>query len=237
MTCPGRVRLVVHAPMPTTGLEPTVGAARQLASRCGRPSDRGASVAKRLAIEGRDPLTSTGRSDADDRPLARCLADSALTTDPLTTAMHIVAIIAAGGRGQRLGAGRPKQLLLLGGRTILAAGRRGVRRHAGASTKSWWQRHPTSSSRSAGVPQDAGETAGDRGRRRAAAGFGGDRVRRDQRPRRLRSGARCRAPVRQLRPDRQDHRRRARIGRGDPGGRRRATRSRRWPAPHRRPAT
>lgn len=33
--------------------------------------------------------------------------------------MHIVAIIAAGGRGQRLGAGRPKQLLVLGGRTIL----------------------------------------------------------------------------------------------------------------------
>jgi len=33
--------------------------------------------------------------------------------------MHIVAIIAAGGRGRRLGAGRPKQLLELGGRTIL----------------------------------------------------------------------------------------------------------------------
>jgi 2-C-methyl-D-erythritol 4-phosphate cytidylyltransferase/2-C-methyl-D-erythritol 2,4-cyclodiphosphate synthase len=33
--------------------------------------------------------------------------------------MHVVAIIAAGGRGQRLGASLPKQLLLLGGRTIL----------------------------------------------------------------------------------------------------------------------
>jgi 2-C-methyl-D-erythritol 4-phosphate cytidylyltransferase / 2-C-methyl-D-erythritol 2,4-cyclodiphosphate synthase len=33
--------------------------------------------------------------------------------------MHVAAIIAAGGRGQRLGADRPKQLLLLGGRTIL----------------------------------------------------------------------------------------------------------------------
>ena len=33
--------------------------------------------------------------------------------------MHVAAIIAAGGRGQRLGADRPKQLLLVGGRTIL----------------------------------------------------------------------------------------------------------------------
>jgi 2-C-methyl-D-erythritol 4-phosphate cytidylyltransferase/2-C-methyl-D-erythritol 2,4-cyclodiphosphate synthase len=33
--------------------------------------------------------------------------------------MHVAAIIAAAGRGQRLGAGQPKQLLLLGGRTIL----------------------------------------------------------------------------------------------------------------------
>jgi 2-C-methyl-D-erythritol 4-phosphate cytidylyltransferase/2-C-methyl-D-erythritol 2,4-cyclodiphosphate synthase len=33
--------------------------------------------------------------------------------------MHVAAIIAAGGRGQRLGAGLPKQLLLLGGRAIL----------------------------------------------------------------------------------------------------------------------
>jgi len=33
--------------------------------------------------------------------------------------MKIVAIVAAGGRGERLGAGLPKQLLLLGGRTIL----------------------------------------------------------------------------------------------------------------------
>jgi 2-C-methyl-D-erythritol 4-phosphate cytidylyltransferase/2-C-methyl-D-erythritol 2,4-cyclodiphosphate synthase len=33
--------------------------------------------------------------------------------------MHVTAIIAAGGRGLRLGAGRPKQLLSLGGRPIL----------------------------------------------------------------------------------------------------------------------
>ena len=33
--------------------------------------------------------------------------------------MYVVAIIAAGGQGRRLGAGRPKQLLALGGRTIL----------------------------------------------------------------------------------------------------------------------
>ncbi len=33
--------------------------------------------------------------------------------------MHVTAIIAAGGRGERLGAGRPKQLLDLGGRPIL----------------------------------------------------------------------------------------------------------------------
>jgi 2-C-methyl-D-erythritol 4-phosphate cytidylyltransferase len=34
--------------------------------------------------------------------------------------MHVAAIIAAGGRGSRLGAGRPKQFLQIGGRAILA---------------------------------------------------------------------------------------------------------------------
>ena len=33
--------------------------------------------------------------------------------------MHVTAIIAAGGRGERFGAGRPKQLLTLGGVPIL----------------------------------------------------------------------------------------------------------------------
>jgi 2-C-methyl-D-erythritol 4-phosphate cytidylyltransferase len=33
--------------------------------------------------------------------------------------MHVVAIIVAGGRGERLGADRPKQLIEIGGRTIL----------------------------------------------------------------------------------------------------------------------
>ncbi|MEO7156031.1 MAG: 2-C-methyl-D-erythritol 4-phosphate cytidylyltransferase, partial [Vicinamibacterales bacterium] len=33
--------------------------------------------------------------------------------------MHVAAIIAAGGRGLRLGAGRPKQFLDIGGRSIL----------------------------------------------------------------------------------------------------------------------
>jgi 1-acyl-sn-glycerol-3-phosphate acyltransferase len=33
MTCPGRVRLVVHAPMPTSGLAPTVEEARRLAAQ------------------------------------------------------------------------------------------------------------------------------------------------------------------------------------------------------------
>ena len=33
--------------------------------------------------------------------------------------MHVTAIIAAGGRGQRLGAAHPKQLLEIGGRAIL----------------------------------------------------------------------------------------------------------------------
>jgi 1-acyl-sn-glycerol-3-phosphate acyltransferase len=33
MTCPGRVRLVVHGPIPTTELEPTVDQARQLAEQ------------------------------------------------------------------------------------------------------------------------------------------------------------------------------------------------------------
>jgi 2-C-methyl-D-erythritol 4-phosphate cytidylyltransferase / 2-C-methyl-D-erythritol 2,4-cyclodiphosphate synthase len=33
--------------------------------------------------------------------------------------MHVTAIIAAGGRGQRLGAAEPKQLIVLGGRTLL----------------------------------------------------------------------------------------------------------------------
>src|SRR5947207_13915127 len=33
--------------------------------------------------------------------------------------MYVTAIIAAGGRGERLGAGQPKQLLEVGGQTIL----------------------------------------------------------------------------------------------------------------------
>jgi 2-C-methyl-D-erythritol 4-phosphate cytidylyltransferase len=33
--------------------------------------------------------------------------------------MHVTAIIAAGGRGQRFGGGRPKQLLEIGGRPML----------------------------------------------------------------------------------------------------------------------
>ena len=33
--------------------------------------------------------------------------------------MYVTAIIAAGGRGERFGAGQPKQLLSIGGQTIL----------------------------------------------------------------------------------------------------------------------
>ena len=43
--------------------------------------------------------------------------------------MHIVAILAAGGRGTRLGAGTPKQLLTLGGRTILKWSVEALERH------------------------------------------------------------------------------------------------------------
>ena len=44
--------------------------------------------------------------------------------------MHASAIIAAGGRGARFGAGRPKQLLLLGGRPILQRSIEAFARHA-----------------------------------------------------------------------------------------------------------
>ena len=44
--------------------------------------------------------------------------------------MHASAIIAAGGRGARFGAGRPKQLLLLGGRPILQRSVEAFARHA-----------------------------------------------------------------------------------------------------------
>src|SRR6185503_1295351 len=40
-------------------------------------------------------------------------------SDRLTFRVHVTAIIAAGGRGERFGAGRPKQLLMLGGLPIL----------------------------------------------------------------------------------------------------------------------
>ncbi len=43
--------------------------------------------------------------------------------------MHVVAIIAAGGRGARLGAAVPKQLLTLGGRTILQRSFEAFERH------------------------------------------------------------------------------------------------------------
>ena len=33
--------------------------------------------------------------------------------------VHVTAIVAAGGRGERLGAAQPKQMLVIGGRSIL----------------------------------------------------------------------------------------------------------------------
>jgi 2-C-methyl-D-erythritol 4-phosphate cytidylyltransferase / 2-C-methyl-D-erythritol 2,4-cyclodiphosphate synthase len=44
--------------------------------------------------------------------------------------VHVSAIIAAGGRGARFGAGRPKQILLLGGRPILQRSVEAFARHA-----------------------------------------------------------------------------------------------------------
>src|SRR5262245_57108636 len=47
--------------------------------------------------------------------------------------MHVTAIIAAGGAGRRLGAAVPKQLLQIGGRTLLARSVDAFRRHPAVS--------------------------------------------------------------------------------------------------------
>ena len=92
--------------------------------------------------------------------------------------MHVTAIIAAGGEGRRLGAAVPKQLLEIGGRSILERSVIAFARHervddvivvaaagAGGGAAAWLMR--------------PGRAAGgaDRGRRSAAAGLGGERLR------------------------------------------------------------
>ena len=115
--------------------------------------------------------------------------------------MHVTAIIAAGGRGQRFGGAQPKQLLSVGGRPILErsvvafashpVGRRARRRAAAGA----WRR-------SARVSARDGQAAAHRGGRRAAAGLGGQRVSRRRRSRRDHRDSRRGAPVRERGSDR-----------------------------------
>ena len=51
--------------------------------------------------------------------------------------MRMVAVVLGGGVGQRLGAGMPKQLLTLGGTTLIERAWRPSRRRRGW-TRSWW---------------------------------------------------------------------------------------------------
>jgi hypothetical protein len=89
--------------------------------------------------------------------------------------MHVAAIIAAGGRGERLGADRPKQFLEIGGRSIL---------ELSIAALAASDRIGKSSSRCLRTPgRDREGAKGSvatplqfRERRRAPAGFGGERV-------------------------------------------------------------
>src|SRR5471030_2692850 len=68
----------------------------------------------RRATRRRSPRRSTTSSP---RPSSR--DSSTPYNQGLSQPMHVTAIIAAGGRGQRFGAAQPKQLLSVGGRPIL----------------------------------------------------------------------------------------------------------------------
>ena len=95
MTCPGDVTVTIHDPIPTAGVgREGARATRRTRARC-RPA---------------------GTSEPDRRlrynePFGRLSANS--------SPMRVTAIIAAGGSGRRLGAAVPKQLLEIGGRTLL----------------------------------------------------------------------------------------------------------------------
>ena len=89
-TEPGDVQLIVHDPIPAPALDrPTVRDARALAARA-------------HAVGGRDRRAAAGSDRAD-----------------IILSVHVTAIVAAGGRGERFGASQPKQLFVIGGRSML----------------------------------------------------------------------------------------------------------------------
>ena len=94
--------------------------------------------------------------------------------------MHVAAIIAAGGRGVRLGADRPKQFLEIGGRSILELSVEAL----AASDRiheivvALPEDHLDAGAKVA-AQGDRAAAAFRRRRRRAPPGFGGERVRED----------------------------------------------------------
>ena len=82
------------------------------------------------------------QSRAEGRLQSRrhCLTEDHDASDPV----HVSAIIAAGGRGARLGAGRPKQLLLARRPADPAAQRRRAARRTRRFATSWWRCRPSS---------------------------------------------------------------------------------------------
>ncbi len=75
---------------------------------------------------------------------AASLEGSPQVTEPVATTTDsahprpVVAVVLAGGVGTRIGADRPKQLLRIGGRTILEWAVARLRSTARASTRCWW---------------------------------------------------------------------------------------------------
>ena len=126
--------------------------------------------------------------------------------------VHVTAIIAAGGRGERFGAGRPKQLLALGGVSILQRSVDALLAHP-LHSRHGRRAAGRARGRAARLSAPGGEARRRRRGRRAPAGFGGARVRACARRRRDRGDSRCGASARERRSHR-THRR----GRG---GRRR----------------
>ena len=130
--------------------------------------------------------------------------------------MFVSAILAAAGRGTRLGAAAPKQMLMLGDRTILQHSFDVLDRHDQIE-EIVIALPPDLARVAAGLPDFLSKTCAHRRWRRAAAGFGRERVRTGVEERQHHRHSRRRAPVRDSRFVHARHRGGGKRGRGDRG--------------------
>ena len=153
-----------------------------------------------VTITFHDPIPTAGVDRAGARALADRVAEvvqgavdepqkhaiiDRLTLSTSASPVHVTAIIAAGGTGRRIGAAVPKQLLEVEGRSLLERSIDAFRKHP--------SHHRRDRCVAGGSRQQSSRLARrrpDRRGRRAAAGFGGQRVRGARWQQRDRSGAR-----------------------------------------------